>query len=377
MRIALYAAALLALAMLSSPDSVRDALATSASALFEATPFLMAGIAAARLLRWPHATAYLGCGCTSGPSARSLPATAATWLVLGPVVAVARLGAAVLVARWLGGGRRQADCPRAPDLLGELSTLLPPALLAGATMQFCNTFDPARLPPALGAAAGAMLGFATAPCGLGAVAVAGALRVRAPIAAVGFLCVAGILDLRALQRRRHPADARDALSYLLLAFALAIVAFRRGDALVHPAMAPVLAASAGLALIGAAVHRRRQAASHRCAPALMLIGALIGAPAPEYRATETTLSDIFPGEHLTFTGTLARDGAASALVRYAITCCRADAAPIVVRLDRAPRYRAGNWLRVDGRIESIGGELRLVPRSIERVAAPTDPFVYR
>jgi uncharacterized membrane protein YcgQ (UPF0703/DUF1980 family) len=65
------------------------------------------------------------------------------------------------------------------------------------------------------------------------------------------------------------------------------------------------------------------------------------------------------------------------LVRYAITCCRADAAPVVVRLDRAPRFATGSWLRVDGRIESIGGNLRLIADSAQGIAPPTDPFIYR
>ncbi|MFZ0683364.1 MAG: hypothetical protein WAM84_10855, partial [Candidatus Cybelea sp.] len=99
MRIVLYAVALLALATLSTPDALRCALATSASALFEAAPFLLAGIIAGRLLRHSNAMAYLGCGCTAGPSARSLPAAAATWLLFGPLVAAARFGAAVVAAR--------------------------------------------------------------------------------------------------------------------------------------------------------------------------------------------------------------------------------------------------------------------------------------
>ncbi len=377
MRIALYAGALLALATLSTPDALRCALATSASALFEAAPFLLAGIIAGRLLRHSNAMAYLGCGCTAGPSARSLPAAAATWLLFGPVVAAARLGAAFAVARLLHRGDRRPGCPQPPDLLAEFAALLPPAILTGAATQFAAAVDPAKLPPILGAAAGAMLGFMTAPCGLGAVAVAGALRVQAPIAAAAFLCVAGIIDLRALRRPTHSEKGHDALAYALLAVAFAIVASRRGDALVHPAIAPLMAACAGAALICAIAYRREQSPTRRCAPVLMLAGAMIGAPPPQYHATETTLADLFAGEHLTFTGTLARSGAESALVRYAITCCRADAAPVVVRLDRTPRFAAGSWLRVDGRIESIGGNLRLVAGSAQRIAPPADPFIYR
>ena len=93
---------------------------------------------------------------------------------------------------------RRFGCAHASNWLGEFATLLPSALLAGAATQVAAAIDPAKLSPLLGAAAGALLGFAAAPCGLGAIAVAGALRAQAPIAAAAFLCVAGIIDLRAL-----------------------------------------------------------------------------------------------------------------------------------------------------------------------------------
>lgn len=109
----------------------------------------------------------------------------------------------------------------------------------------------------------------------------------------------------------------------------------------------------------------------------MLLGSLVGAPPPEYHATETTLTNLFAGEHVTFTGALSRDANASAIVRYAITCCRADAAPVVLRLDRSVPYPAGTWLRVDGTIESAGDNLCLVPQRVARIAAPADPFIYR
>jgi hypothetical protein len=376
-RIALYAAALAALATLLSPESLRSAMATSASALFEAAPFLLAGIVAARFLRHPQAVAYLGCGCAAGPSARSLPATAATWLLFGPLVAVARFAAALVVARLLRRDSRPSGCPHASNWLAEFTALLPSALLAGAATQVAAAIDPAKLSPLLGAAAGALLGFTAAPCGLGAIAVAGALRAQAPIAATAFLCVAGIMDLRALCPGTHSKNGHDALSYLLLMAAFAIVALRRGDALVNPAIAPLLAACAAAALIAAIAYRREQTAVLRWAPVLMLIGAVAGPPPPQYHATETTLTDLFAGERLTFTGALTRNGAETALVRYAITCCRADAAPVVVRLERPPHYAAGSWLRVDGRIESAGGDLRLVAASTQRTDPPADPFIYR
>ena len=369
--------AAVALAALSSPDALRSALAATASALLEATPFVLAGIAAARVLPGRAVVEHLGCGCGDGPSARSLPAAAAAWLVFGAPVAVARLLAGLLASRLLRRRSPQCGASGASHPLRELAALLPAAALAGAAMQLLGGIDPARLAPFAQALLGAALGFVAAPCGLGAVALAGALRVRAPLAAAAFLCIAGIADLRALRPRSHAGPGHDAFAYALLAGALAVVAARRGDALVHPALAAPLWCCAVAAAVYAVGHRRERCAAARVAPALMLAGALAGAPPPQYRATETTLTDLFAGERVTFSGALERDGSQSAVVRYAIACCRADAVPVAVRLDRAPPFANGTWVRVDGRIEGAGGDLRLVPARVDRIAPPPDPFLYR
>lgn len=371
-----------AAALLLSPDALRAALATTASALFEASPFLFAGLALPRVFRGGSAIAYLGCGCGCGPSARSLPAAAATWLAFGPAIAAARFGAAVAVALLLKASRRaRGRCepsPRSDSLLGELSALLPAALTAGAAMQLIGLADLRGLPAPALAVGGALLGFAGTPCALGAVAVAGALHVHAPWAAASFLCVAGIVDARAFAcRATEHAAGHDAFAYALLALGLAIVAWRHGGELVHPAIAGALAVTASAAAVAAALHRRERDARVRFAPILMLLGALIAAPPPVYRATETTMSDLFPSERLTFTGVLSRDARATALVRYAITCCRADAAPVVVRLTRPPSYPAGTWLRVAGTIEMQAGSPSLAASNVAAVAPPTDPFIYR
>lgn len=384
MRVMLFVAACVAAAMLASPDALRSALATSASTLFEATPFLLAGIALARFVQRRPVMAFLGCGCGPGPSARSLPATAATWLVFGPAVAIARFLAAIAVARFVAAKTRHASeyCDaakhRAPQLLDELAAVLPAAFIAGAVTQLGAFIDVSRLTPPVQVFGGALLGFAAAPCGIGAVGVAGAMHGRAPLAAAAFLCIAGIADLRTFARSRasHP-HAHDVLAYALLASALGIVGWRHGNALVHPAIGVLLLVCSAVAIVLALVHRTRQSAGVRCAPALMLAGALVTAPPPAYRATETTLSDLFPGEHVTFTGSVTRAASTAALVRYAITCCRADAAPVVVRLAHPPPFPAGTWLRVDGTIATDGGEPRLVTQQLERVAPPTDPFIYR
>lgn len=378
MRTLLYGAAALALAAAFSADALRSTLAASASALFETTPFLMAGIAAARLFpRQSFAVEYLGCGCGPGPSARSLPAAVATWILFGAPIAAARCIAALIAARVLRRAPAECRTEHAVHPLGELDAVLPAALLAGAALQASTAFDPSRFSPFAGALAGAALGFASAPCGLGAVTLASALRVRAPVVAAAFLCVAGIVDARALTVRSHARAGHDALGYAALAASLAVVAARGGGALVHPRMTLPLACCAIVAAIYAVVHRRARCAAARFAPALMLAAAFVGPVAPQYHATETTLADLFAGERLTFTGQLARDAGATAVVRYAITCCRADAAPVAVRLDRAPPLHSGTWVRVDGRVESVRGAFRLAVQSIVQIAPPNDPFVYR
>ncbi len=377
-RTILYGMAALALTMLTSPDGLRNALAASASALVEATPFLFAGAALTRLCkgRW-RAAEYLGCGCGGGPSARSLPAAAATWLLFGPYVALARFGAASAAAWILSRSRRHCD-QHAGEVrpLRELAGVVPAALLAGVAAQFNTFFGATHLTAVESALAGALFGFVAAPCGLGAVAVAGTLRQRDPIAAAAFLCIAGLVDMRALRVRTHSGAAQDGFAYIILAAALGIVAWRHGDALVHPAFAAPAAFCAVAAVCLALVARQQRCAAARVAPAVMLTGALLGAPPPQYHATETTMRDLFAGERLSFTGALVRASGASAIVRYAITCCRADAAPIAVRLERPPPYGVGEWLHVEGVVDDRDGAMQLHAQRIELVPPPSDPFVY-
>jgi hypothetical protein len=380
-RTALFVAAAVAVAAAVPPGLLFGALATAASALFEATPFALAGIVLGRLAPRANAAAFFGCGCGRGPSARSIPALAATWIVFGPFVAIARFLAAVLVAhvtrsRSQHGGADDALHGR-PHLLGELAALLPSAIVAGAVGQLQIFGSASHFWPFAQAASGALLGFAASPCGIGAAAVGGALYQRSPLAAAAFLCVAGIVDLRAIARRPHREPEPDAFAFALLALALAIVGWRRGGTLVHPSLAMALLACAAACGTTALRYGRRH--DRRClpAPALMLAGAFAAVPPPAYHATETTLADAFPGERLTFTGTLVRTPRSAALVRYAMTCCRADASPVVVRLSAAPAFDDGTWLRADGSVAIIDGATQLVARRIDRIAPPADPFTYR
>ncbi|HEY9085639.1 MAG TPA: hypothetical protein VIN40_06855 [Candidatus Tyrphobacter sp.] len=382
---------LAALAMLPA-QAVRGVLATAAASLFEGTPFILAGMLLRALLsrapggsarRWSGLVPLLGCGCEGGPSARSLPAALAAAFTFGPLPALLRLAAALIAERILSsraqGGRPGAAgaCEHGEPLVTQFAALLPAGVLAGVVLHLFGGIDLARVPPPVQLLAGIALGFAAAPCALGAVSLAAALHARAAFAATGMLCICGIADLRALLRGHGARVGHDALAYAVAAVALAAVAARGGDALVNPCFTLPLACSAFACAVLAVSHRRAQCARARVAPALMLAGALLGAPVPTYSATETTMTDLFPGERMTFTGTLVHGAGADALVRFAITCCRADAAPVVVRLVRAPPLRSGTWLRADGTIVRAGAELRLQARRIERVAPPGDPFIYR
>jgi hypothetical protein len=379
MRAAFFVATLAVAAAVVPATVALGTLATAASALLEATPFVAGGTALAAIVRRPHLAALLGCGCGRGPAARSIPAALATWLVFGPSVAIARFVAALAIARVLERGVRSRTGAAHSHLsvLAELTALLPAAAIAGVVAQLPAYADVRHFSPLVQMASGALLGFAAAPCGLGAVAVGGALHRSAPLAAYSFLCVAGLADLRSIAVRAVHKPGHDVVAYALLAAALGIVGLRKGAALVHPAIAAALLGCAIAAIATAIAHRRHRSAGTRLAPALMLAGALVSAPPPAYHATETTLADAFAGEALTFSGTLVRSRDTAALVRYAITCCRADATPVVLRLARVPQFRPGTWLRADGTIALEGGEQRLEARRIEPISPPADPFTYR
>lgn len=378
MRIALYAAAALAVAATVSPSVLTGVLAAAASALFESVPFLLAASLLQALFRDDRLVAYMGCGCARGPSARSIPAAIATALIFGVWVGAARVLAATIVAATIARRTRHHLCTAPPALLlDDLRALLVASLLAGCASQLTVYLGARAVSPVVALAAGIVLGFVSAPCALGGVAIAAALHARAPQAATAFLCIAGIVDLRALFGHRERRMGADATAYCMLAAALTIVAARHGDALVRPAIAPILGLCAAVAFACAYAFRTMCAAPARFAPAAMLAGALVTAPAPSTTATETTLTDIFAGERLDFTGRLTRNGNSAALVRYAITCCRADATPVVVRLDTLPRVPAGTWLRASGAIEDVAHTFRLRVARLDAVPPPSDVFIYR
>ncbi|HEY3674419.1 MAG TPA: hypothetical protein VGK84_00345 [Candidatus Tumulicola sp.] len=368
-----YAAVVMAVALVPG-ELLRSVLAGSASALFEALPFLVLAAALRRLLP-PGAVAFAGCGCTPGPSARSLPAAAALWLSFGPVVALSRVLAACALARLTGPrARRSSECGHSngANLLTELNTLVPAALGAGL-LASVGSWEPARVAPWLQFAGGALVGSLAAPCGLATAALATSLHARAPLAAAGLLCTAGIADIRAFVGLSDvPAD--DALAYAALAIASTAIGLHRGAGFVHPTLGAALLPCAAIAIGAALRFRKRSAAALRIAPAIMLAGAFAGSPPPQYHANETTMAGLFAGERLTFTGTLSNR---EVLVRYAIACCRADAMPVAVRCTRRLAFADATWLRVDGTVVQRNGQFLLDVAGARRIAAPADPFVYR
>lgn len=345
--------------------------------LIESVPFILAGTALQQLpFRWnARIVPYLGCGCGAGPSARSIPAAIATCLVFGPIVAALRVCAALAVD-CISTRLRQCRHDES-GVLAQLSLIAPVAVLGAVVSLFGTALLASRSAPAVTMANGAILGFALAPCGLGAIGFAAAMRSVAPAAAAGFLCVAGIFDLRTWLRAKHSVAKHDALAYAVAGVACAIVAARSGGDLVNPKLALVLWPCAAACIALAYRYRTEAHAKARIAPIIMLVGTVLAAPPPEYHATETTLADAFAGERIDFTGALTRTGNAATLVRYAITCCRADAAPIVIRLERRPQLSLHGWVRARGTLVETTDGLRLRTDALQQIAPPNDPFVYR
>ncbi len=362
-------------------QTTQDVLATAAATLFEGTPFILAaGLLAARLpVRFRWAIPLFGCGCGDGPAARSIPALIATWLSFGPMVALLRFGAAALVAAILARGRGRCTHHAASvDTAGTIAGLLPYGLLAGAIAHVAPLLVARAGSGPAGALTGAMLGFVLAPCGIGVVGIGGALRAIAPETLTGFLCSAGVVDVRALRAATTKSGLRhDGLAHAIASIACAIAAAQGGAALVHPRFVPALWGCSVVLAALALRHRRDRDARALCAPALMFAAAVLGAPPPAYYATATTLDDAFVGERIAFTGAYERDERGAALVRYAITCCRADATPMAVRLAGSPPAKEGTWLHADGTLELHDGELALRAERLSPVAPPADPYIYR
>jgi hypothetical protein len=367
----------LALAAAFPPAAVHGALAAAAGGLFEAAPFVLAAalVPGARLR---VLAPLLGCGCGGRlPAALALPSLALCWFAFGPIPTTLRVASAVLLAiraRHAGlDPERGAEADPLADLVRLGLASFAAALLAESLRALAAPAAgplAALLAFALGLGAGAL-----APCGTAGIGAAMALRTASPFAAAGLLVTSGMFVLRRPSSGGEAHGARAAFALLALACALFFV---RGT---HGFLNPRLWFVAPLGAIGAAactLRGTRSAARYAyAAPLVMLIALAAGSPAPlPQRATIPY--DLYPGRELEFTGTVApRAGArATTLVRFAILCCRADAEPLSLELDRRLDARPGAWVRVHGVAIERDAQMMLRVESAVKVDAPADPFLY-
>ncbi len=310
-----------------------------------------------------RAPRHLGCGCGDGPSARSLPAAAATWMVFGAIVAVARFSAAVVAATALRRRLRVAvrATPRV-SRCASLAALVPAARSPEPRCSAGRRRPSAALPRAMRAGRG-LLGIRRRAVrlrrGRSRRRVARPLHRWPPrpffASRASSICA-----------RFAPAARRAAGRRVRLCGARGR-AGRRRRAARRRAHSSGFVPATGVAAASRASARRQTPARTRSGAAF---GAGTHARGRLRRGTAAAVSrdrnDVrraFPGERLRFTGTLEREGSHSAVVRYAIACCRADALPVAVRLERTPPYDAGTWIRVNGRIDA---DLRLEPEEVSR-----------
>lgn len=375
-RPAIYVAAAVALAA-AAPDLLRSGLASAASVLLESLPYLALSGAASRLLgRYGRtASALCGCGCGDAPTARSIPAALAAGALFGPGVALARFAAALAVARIRPPACRHRD--EAPSIIGAFASLVPAALLCGMLVSAAPLVHLGSRPPWIQAVAGIVLGFAGTPCALGGVALASSLRAQSPIASIAVLAIAGIVDLPVWTAPAHDHRNGDGIASLVVAGACALIAYERGAALIHPRIAAALWIVAAIACMQGMRTLSQRAPATRWTSVAFAIACVIGSPPPPLTADEASFDGGFAGERVSFTGRYLREAKRFRVVRYAITCCRADARPVALTLRDDARVADGTWIRANGTLEAEGTEFVLRTASIQPVAPPTDPFIYR
>jgi len=390
------------------PGILHAALAAAAGSLFEAAPFVLAAELVPRRLRFLAQLA--GCGCAGRvPGALSLAATALCWIAFGPAIALARFGAGLALVRFASRchGDPGASDAAPHDAFDELIVLAPcaavSALAASALVPLAPHLMAAPFGPIIAFGLGLALG-SVAPCATAAVAIAAALGPHLAPATAGLLVTGGLVRstrrARFLVRRPAATPAAAIVSRLALAVALALLVQRGASGFVNPRLLPLVALGAGLALLGAcrasfprrtlerSAGRMRDVIECRevvrpwpdgriLVPTLLFVALATGSPVPHEIASATQLADAYPGERLSFIGTVARSGSTSVLQRYEITCCRADATPIVVRLASRLPLPDGAWVAARGMPASSKRGLVLRLNRWRAATPPADPFVYR
>jgi hypothetical protein len=381
------------------PPALHAALAAAAGSVFEAAPFVLASEALGAS-PFGALAGLAGCGCSRRalPGALAPAALTLAWLAFGPPLALTRTAAAAvaaLLARRAGPDGASRAARDAADPFDELARLGTSAALAALAVAGLGLLPPGSGRGATAFGAGLAVG-ALVPCAVAGVAVAAALAHAAPAAAAGVLAVAGIVPvppgaaLSTFLRARVPGDALGripdarppiSIARLGLSAGLAWLAARGPAGFVHPRLLPFLALGAVLALASARRPGRSPAAA--VVPAGLLAALLLGSPPPPF-AAGSALADGYAGERLAWTGVAHRLAAAggreptTAVVRSAMVCCRLDATPIAVRLDRALPVADGTWVTAAGTLaRAADGTLVLAAPAWRRIPPPTDPFVYR
>ena len=301
-------------------------------------------------------------------------------LTFGPIAALGRFLAAFIFMR-LRERKCRADRVASPCVLDQLGTI---GLLAFFSALFLALIRMQAfglsyrgMPAPLLFAGGIVLGLLT-PCTVGALAAASGLRAGAAPLALGVFCSAGLFPMR----RSHPGDKAGTsldgrLLYGFIALSCGIAAAQSGAGLVHPKLTP-LAALGALSACAAAVRPPVRAGYPALLAAfLMFAGLILHVPPPIYNPGETTLENIYPGQEVRFIGEISGYETPTTLVRYAVTCCRADASPLALRLDRRLNERSGAWIEARGVIERDTGGMHLYVRRYRRIAQPSDPFLYQ
>jgi hypothetical protein len=378
-------AAIGALAACVPPATLANVVATAASTLFEAAPLLLIAASLGPALpgglrHWP--VALLGCGCGKLPGALSLPATALCWFSFGPAVALGRWSAAFSgVALFRRHGVSNEHEPRVFEQLTAVAGFSLLGALMSAALRSAMFGDVLAAAPApalflIGVTTGML-----APCTLGSIAFAASVHATMPALAGGVLWSTGLFALP-LPRAQHdpqtPVERGIAARPLYAAMALACagVAVRGGAALVHPKLAPWVALGALVAARRALFTRARVPPATAIAVLAMLGTAVSANTSARENAPATAFDALVVGERVHLSAQLAGQTRAT-LVRYAITCCRADAAPIAVRLDRTLSFRSGTWVAVDGTVVADAGGALVHVLRVRLISAPPDPFLYR
>jgi len=376
-RPAVWGVPALVLAAALPPTVVHGALAAAAGGLFEAAPFVLAAAFAPRG-RLAALAPLLGCGCGSRlPAALALPSIALCWFAFGPVPTVLRLGAAALLAIRARGSHAHDNAPVEADPLADLAALGLASFAAALLAEGLRTIAAPAAGPldsllalTLGLVAGTL-----APCGTTGIGAAMALRSVSPFATAGLLVTSGMFAPRRTSSNGEARDVRAAL--VLLALACAILTVRGTHGFLNPRLWFV--APLGTVCAIACVLRGTRSATRLAylVPAILLAALVAGSPAPQV-SRATIPYDLFPGRPLEFTGAVVArpKSATTTLVRFAILCCRADAEPLALELDRRIDARPGTWVTVRGVAIERDARAMLRVENAVRVTAPADPFLY-